>query len=510
MGSLSDFFLPFRQQIIGINQTFVSPYGPQALLYGDWTASGRLYGPIEDRLRNQIGPYVANTHTETTVTGRVMTQAYHEARHLIKEQVNAGEDDVLLFTGSGMTGAINKLQRIMGLRIPERAMHFAAQREFAGVGEQHISHRSPFPMQEENKPVVFITHMEHHSNPTSWLETFVDLEIINHTEEGLVDLHHFEELLDQYRHRKLKIASITACSNITGIQPPYQEMAKLIHADGGYIWVDFACSGPYVEVNMNPEEAGAHLDAVFFSPHKFLGGPGTPGVLLFKGCLYENQVPDQPGGGTVVYTNPWHGRRYVKDIEAREDGGTPPFLQSIKAAMAFQLKAKMNPAKMYAREEELLARLFPLLEKIDGLIIIAAEHKKRLGVISFTVPGLHYNLAVQLLNDRFGIQTRGGCACAGTYGHFLFNIDQRTSALIETEILSGNLMRRPGFIRLSIHPTWLDEEVTVVADAIRQVVENHEEWGKDYSYHADTNEFVHWNTATYTRQTTMVDSWFRL
>ena len=503
-----DTFAPVREQIIGIRQTFESPYGPQMLIYGDWTASGRLYGPIEDRIRRELGPFVANTHTETTLSGRLMTLAYHEAKHLIKQEIHAGEEDVLLFTGSGMTAAINKLQRIMGLRIPERSRDYLAAPVLAG-SDDSWSHRNPAGLPEARRPVVFITHMEHHSNHTSWLETFADLEIIRPTPDGLVDLTHLGELLDQYRHRQLKIASVTACSNITGIQTPYHDIARIMHEAGGLVFVDFACSGPYVEVNMNPEAPGEYLDAVFFSPHKFLGGPGTPGLLVFKSSLYRNQVPDHPGGGTVTFTNPWKVRRYIEDIEAREDGGTPPFLQAIRAAMAFQLKRDMQPERILQREHVLMDQLFSHLDAIPNLQLLASQHRDRLGILSFTIPGLHYHLAVQLLNDRFGIQTRGGCACAGTYGHYLLGIDEQASAVIDGEVLQGNYMRRPGFVRLSIHPTWLEEEAFIVADAIRQVAEHHEEWAADYTYVPERNEFVHHNAAMRARQAQQVLDWYR-
>jgi selenocysteine lyase/cysteine desulfurase len=325
--TLESYFAPFRRQIVGIDQEFDSPYGRKKVVYADWTASGRLFGPIEERLLYELGPFVGNTHTETTITGSAMTQAYHESLAIIKKHVNANASDVILTCESGMTGAVNKLQRILGFRVHENF-----------VDQIHIPH--------QERPVVFITHMEHHSNHTSWLETVAEVICIEPTEAGMVDLEDFKFKLAQYQDRKVKIAAVSAASNVTGIIPPYYEIARIIHQNGGLCFVDFACSGPYVQIDMHPAgDPLAKLDAIYFSPHKFLGGPGTPGIVIFDSKLYNNRVPDQPGGGTVSYTSPWGDHRYLLDIEVREDGGTPPFLQTIKAAMAMRLKEEMGGRK---------------------------------------------------------------------------------------------------------------------------------------------------------------------
>ncbi|MFV1883442.1 MAG: aminotransferase class V-fold PLP-dependent enzyme [Balneola sp.] len=494
-------FLPFREQIIGIDQGFESPYGKQKILYADWIASGRMYGPIEERIRNEILPFVGNTHTETTVTGTAMTKAYHKAKQLIKKQVNASDKDVLIFCGSGMTGAINKMQRILGLKVPDRIRDYAPE-----IGKNSLNSRL-IDCEEKNRPVVFITHMEHHSNHTSWLETIVDLEIIQANEEGLVDLTHFEELLKKYIDRKYKIASVTACSNVTGLETPYHEIAKMIHAYEGICFVDFACSGPYVDIDMHPKEEGAHLDAVFLSPHKFLGGPGTPGIAIFNSTLYHNRAPDIPGGGTVLYTSPWYEHRYISNIEDREDGGTPPFIQGIRAAMAFKLKEEMGAEKIKAREHELVERFIDGLEKIEGVTVLAGNHKNRLGAVSFTLEGIHYNLGVKILNDRFGIQMRGGCACAGTYGHYLLGLDQNRSKELDALIMSGDLSVRPGWIRASIHPTMLNSEIDLMLHAIQQLIENKEEWGKDYTYNPRKNEFDY-SAGDFITKEEQIEDWF--
>jgi selenocysteine lyase/cysteine desulfurase len=347
--------------------------------------------------------------------------------------------------------------------------------------------------------------MEHHSNQTSWLETIADVVVIPANEDGLLCMNAFKILLEKYKDRSFKIASITSCSNVTGIRTPYHEVAKLMHQNNGVCFVDFACSGPYVEINMHPDEE-SYLDAIFFSPHKFLGGPGTSGVLIFNKNLYKNNVPDCPGGGTVSWTNPWGGHKYIDNIEDREDGGTPGFLQVIKTALAIQLKEQMGVKNILEREHELVDYVFSELSNISNLHILAGQHQDRLGVISFYIDDLHYNLGVKLLNDRFGIQTRGGCSCAGTYGHYLLHVDQETSHDLVCQITSGDLIKKPGWIRMSIHPTTTSEEMLFVCDSIKALAEKHEEWGRAYQYNSKTNEFIH-QDAQHTEKA-MVKSWF--
>jgi selenocysteine lyase/cysteine desulfurase len=484
---LETYFDVFRANIIGIDTYFEGPYGKKKIIYTDWTASGRLYRPIEEKISNILGPYVANTHTETTITGTAMTKAYHHARQIIKKHVNANAEDVLITDGTGMTGVVNKFQRILGLRIAENLKPFAT-------------------IPKEIRPIVFISHMEHHSNQTSWLETIADVEVIPSDDQGLFCLKNLQVLLEKYQDRVFKIASITSCSNVTGIKTPYYEVAKLMHQNQGVCFVDFACSGPYVSIDMHPEDPESYLDAIFFSPHKFLGGPGTSGVMVFNKNLYKNNVPDCPGGGTVSWTNPWGEHQYITDIEEREDGGTPGFLQVIKTAFAIQLKDEMGVQNILEREHELTQYIFSSLNNIENLHILAHQHENRLGVISFYIDDLHYNLGVKLLNDRFGIQTRGGCSCAGTYGHFLLHVDQETSKNLVCAISSGDLTQKPGWIRMSIHPTTTQEEIAFVCDSIKSLAKNHQDWAKDYVYNNRKNDFEHLLKNHQVDE--MVDSWF--
>jgi selenocysteine lyase/cysteine desulfurase len=500
MQDIERYFSHFRNNIIGIKEKIRTPYGITDLVYADWIASGRLYKPIEERILNVIGPLVGNTHSVSTATGNAMTQAYQLAQKIIKRHVNADEDDILIFSGTGMTSAIAKLQRILGLKIPEQAKNYCA---FAN-GEFLRCKKND----DIKRPVVFITHTEHHSNHTSWLETIADVVMLQPDNDLKVDPDALRKEITRYTDRPLLIGSFSACSNVTGYYTPYYELAEIMHEYNGYCFIDFAASAPYVDMDMHPADKNRSLDAIFFSPHKFLGGPGSPGVLVFSKKLYKNTTPDNPGGGTVTWTNRWGGHSYISDIEIKEDGGTPGFLQAFKAAMAIRLKEEMGTTMIRLRENELVKKAFDELSGIGGLHILAENIKERLGVFSFYIEKVHHNLITRILNDKFGIQVRGGCSCAGTYGHFLLNVDYNLSKEITDRIDSGDLSLKPGWVRLSLHPTMTNDELSYITAAIGQVAEKAAEWGKDYSYDKKTNEFYHHGSPE--RETEEYISWFTL
>jgi selenocysteine lyase/cysteine desulfurase len=470
--NLEEYFQKFRSQVIGNHQEFDSPYGRKPIIYADWTASGRLFRPIEQRVSEVFGPFMANTHTESNITSLMMTGIYNQSRKIIKDHVNANENDAVILDGFGMTSVMNKLQRIMGIRVPEQW-------------------KDSIKLSDRNRPVVFLTHMEHHSNQTSWLETLADVEIISPDSEGLVDVNHLEQLLLQYHDRAVKIGSFTACSNVTGIQTPYHRMAKIMHKHGGLCFVDFAASAPYVKINMHPEDPMEKLDAIFFSPHKFLGGPGTSGVLIFDKRIYTNKVPDHPGGGTVTWTNPWGGHHYINEIEHREDGGTPGILQAIRTALCIRLKEQMGIEQILAREREQLELLLSGLGNIPNLHVLESHQRNRIGIVSFTITDIHYNLIVRLLNDRYGFQVRGGCSCAGTYGHYLLEIDKNKSKQIAEQIDQGDLSTKPGWVRFSLHPIMTNAEILLFVEAMKEITRNIEEWKKDYIYDPVSNDYFY-------------------
>ncbi len=489
MNPFEQHFEPFRKNIVGYRHRFTTPYGEKELVYADWTASGRLYRPIEEKMLDEFGPFVGNTHSETNITGTSMTHAYHLAHQIIKKHVNAGPEDALLFVGFGMTPAINKLQRLLGLKLPEQLQPYVS-------------------ISEEQRPIVFVTHMEHHSNHTTWYETIADVVVLKNTDEGLVDVDDLRELLQKYKNRRTKIGAFTACSNVTGIATPYHQLARIMHEHGGLCFVDCAASAPYMPINMHPTDPLEKLDAITFSPHKFLGGPGTPGVLIFDSNLYHLKSPDQPGGGTVLWTNPWGEYRFIPDIEVREDGGTPGFLQGIKAALAIELKEAMGTESMHHRERELVAKMFRELRRIPGLHLLADNIEDRLAMVSFYFDDIHYNLVVRLLNDRFGIQVRGGCSCAGTYGHYLLHLDRYTSKRIMDKIDMGDNTERPGWVRASLHPTTTDEEADYIIDALREIRKNAKQWATEYDYDPHANEYrLQTNGTDFQRE---IEGWFRL
>jgi len=500
MSDLEKYFDRYRRNIIGVDTEITTPYGTMKLIYADWIASGRLYGPIEHRISHDIGPLVGNTHSESTSTGKAMTDAYHQAQKIVKHHVNANENDILIFTGTGMTSAIAKLQRLIGLKIPEQAIKFCPG--------SHGDYKSCKEIPNDKRPVVFLTHTEHHSNHTSWFETLADVVVLEPSSDLTVNTGNLRKEIVKYKDRPLLIGSFSACSNVTGYIPPYQELAKIMHEHKGYCFIDFAASAPYVDIDMHPADKNYQLDAIFFSPHKFLGGPGSAGVLIFSKELYKNDIPDNPGGGTVKWTNRWGGYSYITDIEVKEDGGTPGFLQGIKTAMAIKLKENMDIVKMKQREAELIELTFTGLSGIKNLHILACDIKERLGVFSFYVDNIHHNLFTTLLNDHFGIQVRGGCSCAGTYGHFLLNVDLKMSKEITDKIDAGDLSMKPGWIRLSLHPTMTNDELHFIIDAIKETVEKAEEWKNDYCYDIHTNEFSH---CSFSKQNKPVHSdWFNL
>ena len=487
--NLEKYFTHFRKNIVGIDQTFITPFGKKKIIYADWIASGRLYKGIEEKLNKEIFPFVANTHTETSTTGATMSLAYNESSKIIKDHVGANSDDVLISAGAGMTSLINKFQRILGLKIHEK----------------YISN-----IKILNRPIVFISHMEHHSNQTSWIETIAQVEIIPYFEDGNIDLKKFQNLLNKFKERELKIAAITSCSNVTGVHTPYHEIAELMHENDGLCFVDFACSAPYVDINMHPINSKQSLDAIYFSPHKFLGGPGSTGILVFNKDLYSNKVPDNPGGGTVDWTNPWGKHKYVNDIEAREDGGTPAFLQTIKTALVLKLKDQMGVKNILQRENELHKIVWKNFMKLKNTHVLASNFSDRLGVYSFYIDDLHFNLAVQLLNDKFGIQVRGGCSCAGTYGHILLNVEKNQSNNITSKIDKGDLTLKPGWVRLSIHPTMTNDEIYFIMSAIKELSESHKDWATDYNYNNQTNEFIYKEGEFSLKNKIRAESWFAL
>ena len=465
-----------RRQIVGIDSSFDTPFGRRLMTYCDYTASGRCLAFVERYLQGLQRNY-ANTHTEDDRTGRSMTQLLHEAESRIKRDVNAGPDGRIVACGTGATGAIDKLQQILGVAFPPATREKVRQDIRAHCGDEQLEVFER--LQRDRQAVVFVGPYEHHSNEVSWRQGLATVVAVRLTEDGGVDLAHLEALLrdPQYLGRP-RIGSFSAASNVTGMRSPVTEIARLLHRHGALACIDYAASGPYVRIDMNPPDPEAALDAVFLSPHKFLGGPGSSGVLVFNERLYRKDLPPSVGGGgTVDYVSPTD-QDFVEDVEEREKAGTPGVLQTLKAALAFEVKRAVGTEAIEAREGELLERAMRRWGAHERIELLGnPDPKRRVGIVSFNVKGpdglyLHPKLVTVLLNDLFGIQSRAGCSCAGPYGHRLLGIDLETSEEYRAWVRKGYQGIKPGWCRIGFHYVMDDPEADYVIDAVLFLAEH--------------------------------------
>ena len=443
-----------RASVIGDDAAVVGPFGLRRVTYADYTASGRSLGFVEDFIRDAVLPLYANTHTESSGTGLQTTRFREDARRIIREAVGGDvRDHVVLFAGSGSTGAIDRLIDCLEIRLP------------ADLADRYdlADHVPP-----GDRPVVFIGPYEHHSNELPWRESLADVVVIPEDHDGRIDLADLEAELIAHADRPLKIGSFSAASNVTGVISDVRAISILLHRHGALSLWDFAAAAPYVSIEMGPfaeTSAGretdplAYKDAIFISPHKFIGGPGTPGVLVARRELFRNRVPSVPGGGTVAYVNPTE-HRYLSDIEHREEGGTPAIVESIRAGLVFGLKEAVGTEAIREREEAFIRRAIERWSGHPNIDILGNPALDRLSIVSFVVrhpaPAgspryLHHNFVVALLNDLFGIQSRGGCSCAGPYGHRLLGIDLERSHEFEREIARGSEGIKPGWVRVNFN-----------------------------------------------------------
>ena len=433
-----------RDSVIGDDEAVAGPFGIRRVTYADYTASGRALSFMEDYLRDAVLPLYANTHTESSGTGLQTSRFREEARRIIRDAVGGSADHAVIFCGSGMTAAINKLVDVLNLRIPNDL-------------DDRYSLRSHIPLDE--RPLVFIGPYEHHSNELPWRESIADVVTIGEDADGRIDLARLERALEETSDRRLRIGSFSAASNVTGILSDTRAISVLLHRHGALSFWDFAAAGPYVDIEMTPLRPGPdaeldYKDAIVLSPHKFIGGTGTPGVLVARRELFRNRVPAAPGGGTVAYVNPLE-HVYLADPEHREEGGTPAIVESIRAGLAFQLKERVGSETIRTLEEAFIGRAMAGWADEPGIGILGNPALPRLSIVSFTIRHdgryLHHNFVVALLNYLFGIQSRGGCSCAGPYGHRLLGIDIETSHAFEREISRGCEGIKPGWIRVNFN-----------------------------------------------------------
>ena len=445
---MSELVERIRRETIGDDAVIEGPFGPRRMVYADATASGRSVRFVEELVREQVLTTYANTHTEASFTGRRTTALREEARRVIHRAVGGGPDDAVVFCGAGATGAIDKLIRLLAL------------------------HRGP-------RPVVFVGPFEHHSNELPWRESGADVVVIGEDGDGAIDLEHLEHELRRHADRVLRIGSFSAASNVTGIVADVDRVAIMLHRHDALSLWDYAAAGPYLPIEMNgapylPDGHLAYKDAIFLSPHKLAGGPGSPGVLVAKRKLLRASVPTVPGGGTIVFVSPGE-QSYHPDPEVREEGGTPAIVESIRAGLAFALKEAVGADEIRRREHAMARRALRSWSANPRIEILGNTECERLAVISFGLRHppmqLHAAFVVAVLSDLFGIQARSGCFCAGPYVHRAFPIDEPWSRRMHAEARRGQLGAKLALTRVSFPYYTSEAAFTYVVDAVHLVAD---------------------------------------
>ncbi len=493
-----------RRQIVGIDSLIRTPYGERLMLYADYTASGRSLDFIEKYLYSLQRLY-ANSHTEDDFSGRFTTELLHQAENMIKQAVNAGPDGRIIACGNGATGAIDRMQQLIGVKLPAASRKLMESLIQGFFGEAQAALFEAFV--RKHRPVVFVGPYEHHSNEISWRESLATVVEVRMAADGGIDLRHLEQLLEDPEYQDhLRIGSFSAASNVTGIRSPIHEIARLLHRHDALAFFDYAASAPYVPIDMNPSDQAedASLDAVFISPHKFLGGPGSSGLLIFnRRCYHAELPPSMAGGGTVDYVGP-EDHDFISDIEAREKAGTPGILQTLKAALAFEVKASVGIDLIERQEAGMTRQMFECWGQHPRIEILGNQDPaRRVGIVSFNIRDpkgqyLHPRFITTLLNDLFGIQSRAGCSCAGPYGHKLLDISPLKAEEYRSWITRGYHGIKPGWCRVGFHYAFDRLEVAYLLECVEFVAEHGHLFVHQYHFDAKGGGWQHkqWQEAT--------------
>jgi selenocysteine lyase/cysteine desulfurase len=456
-----------RADLIGEGLEIEGPEGRKLLLYADYAASGRALKSIESFVQEKVLPFYANAHTEASYCGAYVNRLRGEARAIIASSCCSNEEHVVIFAGAGATAGLNRLAKML---IPA-----------------HPNARTRKPI-----PLVLVGPYEHHSNILPWRESGADIVDIPEAIEGGPDCGAIEAALRNAGVGSKVIGAFSAASNVTGIITDIERVNGLLKRYGAISVWDFAAGAPYLPIDM---KAGGGLDAIVFSPHKFIGGPGASGVLIVKKTIVPQAAPSITGGGTVSFVSPW-SHHYVAELGAREEAGTPNVLGDIRAALVMLVKERIHQAYISARDRELCRRAREAWGGEERIEVLGNLEAQRLPIFSFRVRDgngghVHQQLVTRMLSDYYGVQARGGCACAGPYAHRLLGIDRDASETLWSRLEAGHELEKPGWTRVNLCAVASDEQIGAILHAVSEVAERAPELAGHYACDAKTARFRH-------------------
>ncbi|GGF60541.1 Selenocysteine lyase/Cysteine desulfurase [Mameliella alba] len=454
-----------RAGLIGEDVQIEGPFGVHPLIYADYVASGRALTQVEDFVRDRVLPYYANTHTQASFCGEYMTRLREAARGEIARLTGAGDGMSVIFAGSGSTAGINRIVGLLDL---------------------------PSLVSAGQRVVVLTGPYEHHSNILPWRETGAEVIEIAEAANGGVDMEDLSHALKASEDAALIVGTFSAASNVTGIVTDVDAVTRLLRAHGAFVVWDYGCAGPYCAMDM---KAGtdAQKDAIVFSPHKFPGGPGSSGVAVIRDGIARRATPTLPGGGTVSFVSPW-GHVYSNTLSAREEGGTPNVTGDIRAALALLVKEALDQEWLDKRQAELREKALNIWSQNDRIELLGQPDAQALPIFSFRVRDgqgglVHHQFFTRLLSDRYGVQARGGCACAGPYGHRLLGLGRSESDATIEALERGEETAKPGWVRLNLSALMSDTKVNSIIEAVDNLARTAPDYVKDYRVDTGTARF---------------------